>query len=93
MTTQMALHPARRFAMVLAVAGAAALGTVATAPAALAAPAAARVDLPVTVMNDKGNGPDAFIITENGRVPIFFCDPEKPNKQHNNCLNLGGPRI
>jgi hypothetical protein len=93
MTTQMALRPARRFAMVLAVAGAAALGTVATAPAALAAPAPAREDLPVTVMNDKGNGPDAFIITEKGRVPIFFCDPEKPKKQHNNCLVVGGPRI
>ena len=90
MTTQNALRPARRFAMVLAVAGAAALGTVATAPAALADDA---VDGPVTVMNDNGNGPDAFIITENCRVPVFFCDPEKPNQRHNNCLDLGGPRI
>jgi hypothetical protein len=90
MTTQIAMRPARRFAMVLAVAGAAALGTVVTAPAALAADAESG---PVTVMNDKGNGPDAFIITDKGRVPVFFCDSEKPKQRHNNCLDLGGPRI
>ena len=28
-----------------------------------------------------GNGPDAFIVTDHGRVPVFFCDVDK-SKAH-----------
>ena len=37
------------------------------------------------VHNDGGNGPDAFVVLEHGVRPVFFCDPEKPEKQHNKC--------
>jgi hypothetical protein len=86
MYTEMALT-ARRFALTLAVAGIAAMGSVAVAPAASAAPGG-----PVTVVeNGKGNGPDQFLVGEHGKRPVFFCDDEKPNKQHNNCVDLSGP--
>jgi hypothetical protein len=86
MHTEMALT-ARRFALTLAVAGIAAMGSVALAPAASAAQ-----DGPSSVIdNSHGNGPDQFIQLEHGRQPIFFCDVEKPNKQHNNCIDLVGP--
>ena len=31
------------------------------------------------------NGPVAFLVTDRGRSPVFFCDPAKPNKRHNVC--------
>ena len=65
---------ARRFALTLAVAGIAALGSVAVAPAASAA---------------------GFVYTQDGdkvRIPTF-CDPEKPNKQHNICVEWDAPRF
>jgi hypothetical protein len=78
---------ARRFALTLAVAGVAALGSVAVAPAAFAA---SNVDGPNYVIDgpDNGNGPDQFIVTDHGRIPVFFCDDSKPEKQHNNCVEV-----
>ena len=89
MHTEMALT-ARRFALTLAVAGIAAMGSIALAPAASATPVVQ--DGPATVIEKThGNGPDQFLIGEHGREPIFFCDAEKPNKQHNKCIDLTGP--
>ena len=86
MYTEMALT-ARRFALTLAVAGLAAMGSVAIAPAASAAQ-----NGPDSVSERSGdNGPDAFLEREHGRQPIFFCDEEKPRKQHNTCIDLTAP--
>jgi hypothetical protein len=82
MYTEMALT-ARRFAVTLAVAGIAAMGSIAVAPVASAAEEA-----PVSI--EDSNGPDAFAEREHGRLPIFMCDEDKPNKQHNKCLDLTG---
>jgi hypothetical protein len=78
MHTEMALT-ARRFALTLAVAGCAVLGSVVIAPAASASEGVGQ------------NGPDAFIDGEHGRSPLFICDEDNPNKRHNNCLDLTGP--
>jgi hypothetical protein len=43
-----------------------------------------------------GNGPDAFMVNENSRQePVFFCEADKPKKQHNNCVQVvvNGPRF
>ena len=93
MYTEMALA-ARKFALTLAVAGIATLGSVALAPAASAAAPAAQ-DGPSSIVHGNGNGPDAFIVLEHGRKPVFFCDVEHPQKQHNKCIlapSAGGPR-
>jgi hypothetical protein len=76
---------ARRFALTLTVAGIAALGSVAVAPAASAAPSDS------VVIRNGDNGPDAFVILEHGKIPVFECDADKPKKQHNNCLDTTGP--
>jgi hypothetical protein len=94
MNTEMALT-ARRFALTFAAAGIAVLGSVAVAPSASAAPVQ---DGPSYVIDGpgNGNGPDAFIVNENGRrEPVFFCDEDKPKKQHNNCVPVvvNGPRF
>jgi hypothetical protein len=68
---------ARRFALTLTVAGAAALGSIAIAPAASAAPAE---DGYSYLVEGAGNGPDAFILTATGRVPVFFCEDVQPGK-------------
>lgn len=62
-----------RIATTLAAAGIALFGSVALAPAASAAPVQ---DGPSYVIDGpgKGNGPDAFVVTDHGRVPVFFCD-------------------
>lgn len=86
MNTEMALT-ARRFALTLAVAGIATLGSVALAPAASAAE---EVSTSVTEIVDV-KGPDAFVEREHGRVALFLCDDEKPKKQHNKCLDVTGP--
>jgi len=79
---------ARRFALTLATAGIAVLGSVAVAPAASAAPAEAGFSQIVEKNgNGNGNGPDAFIITEHGRVPVFFCDDS--GKHANKCTPTG----
>jgi hypothetical protein len=89
MYTEMALT-ARRFALTLAVAGIAAMGSVAIAPAASAAPV--EQDGPGRVIEKtNGNGPDQFLVGEHGRTPIFFCDVEKPSKHENKCIDLTGP--
>ena len=86
MRTEMALT-ARRFALTLAVTGIAAMGSLAIAPAASAAEASS-----VTIDDGvRGNGPDAFIEGEHGRTPVFFCDADKPNQQHNTCIDVTGP--
>jgi hypothetical protein len=86
MYTEMALT-ARRFALTLAVAGIAAMGSVAIAPAASAAQ-----NGPHSVTERSGgNGPDAFIELEHGRSPVFFCDEDKPNKHHKHCIDVTGP--
>jgi hypothetical protein len=71
------ISTARRFALTLTVAGAAALGSVAIAPAASAAPAQ---DGPNMLIEGTGNGPDAFILTSTGRIPVFFCEDVQPGK-------------
>ena len=76
---------ARRFALTLTVAGIAALGGIAVAPAASAAQ-----DTGV-VFRDGNHGPDAFVQLEHGKMPVFYCDEDKPNKQHNNCVDLSAP--
>ena len=94
MYTEMALA-ARKFALTLAVAGIATLGSVALAPAASAAAPVAQDGPNSVVTSDKGKGPDAWIITERGRTAIFFCDVDKPKKHANKCIpapSLGGPR-
>jgi hypothetical protein len=72
------VRPARSFALVLAAAGIAAMGSVGLAPAASAAPAK---DAPSYILEapgtDSGNGVDAFIVTDTGRVPVFFCEDDK----------------
>jgi hypothetical protein len=89
------LNPVRRIGATLAIAGIAALGSVALAPAASAQPAQ---DGPISVIDGKGNGgPDNFIVLENGaHIPVFLCDEDKPNKRHNNCeapVVADGPRF
>ena len=89
MYTEMALT-ARRFALTLAVAGIAAMGSVAIAPAASAAPVVQ--DGPGTVIEKTtGNGPDQFLLLEHGRKPIFLCNADEPKKHANKCIDLGGP--
>ena len=84
----------RRFALTLATAGIAVMGSVALAPAASATTAQ---DGPSSIVEGPGNGgPDVFIVTEHGRVPVFFCDPEKPNQHQDKCITRvedGGTRF
>jgi hypothetical protein len=81
-----------RIATTLVALGIAAVGSIAIAPAASAAPVQ---DGPSYVIDgpgmnrDNGNGPDAFIVTEHGRTPVFFCDDEKPKKHANKCAPVG----
>jgi hypothetical protein len=99
MSIQTTLRPVRKLALVLAVAGVTGLGTVAAAPAALAdegGPVAQDGSAYVVEGNGNGNGPDYFLVTEDGkRIPIFFCDRENPHKQHNICIPdpSNGPRF
>jgi hypothetical protein len=81
-------RPARRFALTLATAGIAVLGSVAIAPAASAAPAGESTSYIVDGPGKgKGNGPDAFIVTEHGRIPVFFCDDS--GKHDKKCTPTG----
>jgi hypothetical protein len=86
-STRPQVRTARRFALTLAVAGIAALGSVAIAPAASAAPVN---DGPAYIIDGpgNGNGPDKFIVTDSGRIPVFFCDAAKPTQHHNDCITL-----
>ncbi|TFV76889.1 hypothetical protein E4P39_08340 [Blastococcus sp. CT_GayMR19] len=87
MYTEMALT-ARRFALTFAVAGIAALGSVALAPAASAAQ-----DVPGATVEhtSHGNGPDAFVQMEHRKLPVFFCDADKPKRHHKDCIDLTAP--
>ena len=103
MYTEMALT-ARRFALTLAVAGIAAMGSVALAPAASAAPVVQ--DGPSTVIEKTtGNGPDQFLVTDHGKQPVFLCGDDKAKnekgkddkgkndkvKHANKCIDLAAP--
>ena len=103
MYTEMALT-ARRFALTLTVAGIAAMGSIALAPAASAANVVQ--DGPGAVIEKTtGNGPDQFLIGEHGRTPIFICGDDKGKneksedgkgkddkvKHANKCINLAAP--
>jgi len=94
MTTM--ISPLRRLGATFAIAGIAALGSVALAPAASAAQPVTAQNGPASVVERTGgNGPDAFILLEHGRKAVFFCDEDKPNKQHNKCETVAenGPRF
>jgi hypothetical protein len=86
------LSPIRRIGATLAIAGFAALGSVALAPAASASVAE---DGPISVIEGNGKGgPDKFIVLEDGtRIPVFYCDADKPNKRHNNCEAPAGADV
>ena len=47
------------------------------------------------VLRSGHGGPDAFILFEHGRKPVFFCDVAKGKKQHKVCINntAGGSRF
>ena len=51
-------------------------------------------DGPMSVVK-KNNGPDAFIVLEHGKKPVFFCDTDKPKKHRNKCqpVVVGGTRF
>jgi hypothetical protein len=65
MNTELA-RTARRFALTLAVAGVAAVGSIAIAPAA----SASQVGPAFVIEKDKGNGPDQFLVYEHGKKPV-----------------------
>ncbi len=85
---------ARRGAATLAMTGIVAFGALAMSPAASAAQ---DVDGSYEIVEfGKGNGPDAFLVTDQGRKPIFFCDEDKPNQRKKVCIpdpTTGGPRF
>jgi hypothetical protein len=86
------VSPLRRLGATFAIAGIAALGSVALAPAASAAQSVTVENGPNVVMEGTGvKGPDSFIIMEQGRKPVFFCDEDKPNQRHNNCEPFVAP--
>ena len=103
-TPSLTTHPLRRLAVTVALAGVAGLGSIAAAPVASAAgpdaptaqstsaaPAPQAVDGPNSVVDRSGgNGPDAFLVLEHGRKPVFFCetDGKKPKK---NCVAVDAP--
>ena len=72
------ISPLRRFGATFAIAGIAALGSVAVAPAASAATPVQ--DGASYIIERTGNGPDAFVVTTKGRIPVFFCEDVKPGK-------------
>ena len=87
--------PLRRLGASLAIAGFAALGSVALAPAASAAQDTVQ-DGPASVVHRSGgNGPDAFVVLEHGVKPVFFCDEDKPKKHSKKCepVVVGGDRF
>lgn len=94
MRTEMVLS-ARRFALTLAAAGIAGLGSIAVAPAASAS--AVEQDGPHYVVHTyRDNGPDAFRVLEHGVQPVFFCDVENAKQQHRICtapVTSGGLRF
>ena len=77
----------KRIATTLVTLGIGAVGAVALAPAASAATVADGPSYVINIDRANGNGPDAFIVTENGRTPVFFCDDS--GKHANNCVDIG----
>ena len=69
---------ARRFVLTLSVAGIAALGGIAVAPAAFAAP-------------PEGKGPALIMELEHGKLPVFECDADKPKQRHKICIDMDAP--
>lgn len=79
--------PVRRLTVILAMAGTALFTGVAVAPAASATEV---VDLGYFEVIEgpgarTGNGPDAFLVGEHRRTPVFFCDAGKSQQRHNVC--------
>jgi hypothetical protein len=77
-----------RIATTLVTLGIAGVGSIALAPAASAAPVADGPSYVINIDRDNGNGPDAFIVTDNGRIPVFFCDGDS-NGHANKCSPVG----
>ena len=75
--TSSLVRSARRTALTVAVTGIAAFGSVAVAPAAFAADS---TDGSAYTIEGNGNGPDAFVVTSTGRIPVFFCEDVKAGK-------------
>ena len=73
----------RQAALALTMAAAATFGAVALAPAASAAQPA--VDGSAATVEGSGHGPDAFVVTDNGRRPVFHCTDDRSNKRHSIC--------
>ena len=92
--TRSIARPARRFALTLAATGIAAMGSVALAPAASAAPVQ---NGPSYVIDGPGHGgPDAFVVKDKGRLAVFFCDADKPHQHAKKCITPveeGGTRF
>jgi hypothetical protein len=87
-TPSLTTRPLRRLAVTVALAGVAGLGSIAAAPIASAAPA---VDGPASVVERSGgNGPDAFLVLEHGKKPVFFCDADQPKKHQKKCVDVDG---
>ena len=74
----------RRLTATIAMAGAATFGAVALAPAASAAQPDTDGSYYV-IDGPNENGPAAFLVTDSGRSPVFYCDADKPRKRHNIC--------
>jgi hypothetical protein len=86
----------RRATLTVAMAGAATFGAVALAPAASAAQPS--YDGPSYIVDGPSEkGPVAFLVTDQGRSPIFYCEADKPKKRHNVCqedpTTVGGDRL
>ncbi len=81
-----------RIATTLVALGIAAVGSIAIAPAASAAPVQ---DGPSYVIDGPGagNSPDAFIVTDAGRVPVFFCDTDKKDNGENDKVKIKAIKI
>ena len=75
---------ARRISATVAMAGAVLFGAVVLAPVASAETDGVDVDGGYVVI-ETVHGPDAFLVTDRGRSPIFFCDADNPNQRHNLC--------
>ncbi len=71
-----------RTSFTIALTGALAFGAVALAPAASAADVDGSYQI---IERTNGNGPDAFLLDDTGRTPIFFCDEDKLNQRQNIC--------
>ncbi len=75
----------RRTTATLALAGAVTFGAVALAPAAPSGQPGTDLSTAYPVDGKGAGGPVAFLVTDSGRKPIFFCEADKPTKRQNIC--------